>query len=96
MSPSTVKLVAALEEAKCPRWLIDCARAGDFHDFESRFAFPELRLHSHLVRLEYTELAARVAAGDFDATKAESDAWWEREGRQVAREAGVLGAFEPE
>lgn len=58
--------------------LAERAMADEFHDFESPHAMPEHVLVAALRRLKLpaaNALAQRVIDGEFDADKAESDAW---------------------
>ena len=55
------------------------AETGEFDDFaiptNAAHACPITQLHSELTAAGFTKFAARVANGEFDATKEESDAW---------------------
>lgn len=55
------------------------AETGEFDDFaipsDAAYACPILQLHGELTRAGFTKFAARVANGEFDATKEESDEW---------------------
>ena len=58
------------------------AETGEFDDFADVHICGPTALHAELVAAGFTKFAARVASGEFDATKAESDAW-------AASEAGA-------
>ena len=51
------------------------AETGEFDDYADTYACPVTQLHSELTAAGFTKFAARVAAGEFDATKEESDEW---------------------
>lgn len=77
------KLVAALTEAGAPESVINKARVGYYDDFESTIATPIMSLVSDLQAAGLNELAARAMNGDFDSTKEEAEAWYQREGKDV-------------
>jgi hypothetical protein len=88
---TTEKLARALRELgtlAVPPALIRRAEAGHYHDFLSPLAFPEMELVNELTALAnhpsrarrpaglaLMGLRQRVIDGEFDASKAESDAW---------------------
>lgn len=51
------------------------AETGEFDDYADTYVCPITQLYSELTAAGFTEFAARVAAGEFDATKEESDEW---------------------
>lgn len=51
------------------------AETGEFDDYADTYACPITQLHSELTAAGLTKFAARVAGGEFDATKEESDEW---------------------
>lgn len=51
------------------------AETGEFDDFGDTYACPITQLHAELTAVGFTKFAARVANGEFDATKEESDEW---------------------
>ncbi len=55
--------------------LVRHVREGRYHDFLSTMAFPSIALHTRLRTAGLDAVADRLLAGEFDATKAESDAW---------------------
>jgi hypothetical protein len=88
MAESSDKLAAALEAIPgCPPEMVVCTKYGYYHDYESPLTTPELQLVADLrvlvrapqtpakSRPMYEALIKRVIDGEFDATKAESDAW---------------------
>lgn len=85
---SKARLARALADVPgMPPDMVTRAVDGYYHDFESPLAFPEMQLVADLrdmaklpttgpaARKALAQLAARVINGEFDATKAESDAW---------------------
>jgi hypothetical protein len=88
---TSAKLVRALRELPTlavPPAMIRRAEEGYYHDYLSPLAFPELALVNELgalanhpsrattgAGLALIGLRQRVIDGDFDASKAESDAW---------------------
>ena len=104
---STVKLAKALREIPgVPDAMIARAEGGFYHDYLSPLAMPEVQLVADLRELASRPatprnsrpllrgLADRVIAGEFDATRAESDAWaMSPEGREtLASVTGTAGA----
>lgn len=51
------------------------AETGEFDDYADTYVCPITQLHSELSAAGFTKFAARVANGEFDATKEESDEW---------------------
>jgi hypothetical protein len=51
------------------------AETGEFDDYADTYACPITQLHSELTAAGLTKFATRVANGEFDATKEESDEW---------------------
>lgn len=51
------------------------AEAGEFDDYADTYVCPITQLYSELAAAGFTKFAARVAQGEFDATKEESDEW---------------------
>ena len=85
---TTAKLARALQEIPgVPKEMITRAVDGYYHDYLSPLAMPEIQLVTDLwelakvpatprdSRVLLRALADRVIAGEFDATKEESDAW---------------------
>lgn len=79
--PTSQKLVSALEGEllltgdQRLKAVIQRAKANYYHDFFGVPATPEIELHALLIHLGHPKLAQRVANGDFDASKEESDMW---------------------
>ena len=59
------------------------ARTGRYDDFDSEFPTPIVDLVRDLREEGREELAQRAINGEWDSTKKESDAWWEREGKDL-------------
>jgi hypothetical protein len=88
---TTAKLARALRELPTlavPPAMIRRAEAGYYHDYLSPLALPEMALVNELgalarhpsragtpAALALMELRQRVIDGEFDASRAESDAW---------------------
>jgi hypothetical protein len=53
----------------------DRAETGEFDDYADTYVCPITQLHAELMQAGFTKFAARVASGEFDATKQESDEW---------------------
>ncbi len=51
------------------------AREGEFDDWQSPHATPEIVLYHELRKVGREDLIRRLMAGEFDGTKKESDAW---------------------
>jgi hypothetical protein len=51
------------------------AETGEFDDYADTYVCPITRLYSELMAAGFTKFAARVANGEFDATKEEGDEW---------------------
>jgi len=51
------------------------AETGEFDDYADTHACPVTQLHFELISAGFSKFAARVANGEFDATKEESDEW---------------------
>ncbi len=51
------------------------ASTGEFDDYGTAHVCGPTALHGELVALGFTKFSARVANGEFDATKEESDEW---------------------
>lgn len=67
--------------------LADRAAAGEFTDYADTHACPITELHRLCRQYGLHSLAERVADGEFDADKAESDEWARSQsGQAIARE----------
>lgn len=51
------------------------AATGEFDDYADTYVCPITQLHGELMRAGLAKFAQRVASGEFDATKEESDEW---------------------
>ncbi|MEM6683345.1 MAG: hypothetical protein AAF607_13995 [Pseudomonadota bacterium] len=51
------------------------AETGEFDDYADTYVCPITQLYSELRSAGFTKFAQRVANGEFDATKEESDEW---------------------
>ncbi len=77
------RLAAELEKANAPKEMIHAARAGSYDDFESNSATPIVDLVHDCQQFGLHEFAQRAMNGEFDATKEEAEAWYEREGKDL-------------
>lgn len=67
--------------------LADRAASGEFTDYADTHACPITELHRLCRQFGLNALAGRVADGEFDATKDESDEWAKSSsGQEIARE----------
>lgn len=63
------------------------AETGEFDDYADTYDCPITQLHNELAAAGFTKFAGRVATGEFDATKEESDEWARSpSGQAAARE----------
>jgi hypothetical protein len=51
------------------------AETGEFDDYADTYVCPITQLHAELMAAGFIKFAHRVADGEFDATKEESDEW---------------------
>ena len=51
------------------------AATGEFDDYADTYVCPITQLYSELMAAGFTQFAKRVANGEFDATREESDEW---------------------
>lgn len=51
------------------------ADTGEFDDYADTYVCPITQLYTELSAAGFTKFASRVANGEFDATKEESDEW---------------------
>ena len=70
-----VAAVASLGNAPKYEAFAKRAETGEFDDYADTYACPITQLYSELTAVGFTKFAARVANGEFDATKEESDEW---------------------
>lgn len=61
------------------------ALLGHYDDFESPLATPIMQLVLDLEAVGAHELAKRARNGEFDSTKEEAEAWYEREGKDLLK-----------
>jgi hypothetical protein len=71
------KVAARASAANAARYeaLAKRAETGEFDDYADTHVCPVTQLYSELTAAGFTKFAARVANGEFDATKDESDEW---------------------
>jgi len=70
-----VAAVASRDNADKYEALAKRALTGEFDDYSEAHVCPITQLHALLTAWGFTKFAQRVADGEFDATKEESDAW---------------------
>ena len=67
--------------------LADRAAKGEFTDYSDAHVCPITELHRLCRQFGLNDLASRVADGDFDATKDESDEWMKSaSGQEIAKD----------
>lgn len=69
------------------------AETGEFDDYADTYVCPITQLHAELMAHGFTEFAARVAEGEFDASPEESEAWAKTPAGQEAE--AMLQSFLP-
>jgi len=77
------KLADALTKAGAPIAMREKALRGNYDDFESQSATPIVDLVRDARAVGLEDIAQRAMNGEFDSTKEESAAWFEREGRNL-------------
>jgi hypothetical protein len=83
IQPTIVRLALALAKADCPNEIILKALEGYYDDFQSPIDTPNMALVADLNAIAKTELATRAMNGEFDATRAEGEAWFKAHGKDV-------------
>lgn len=79
--------IRAVATEKRHHKLADRAEAGEFTDYADTHACPITELYRLCRQYGLSELAARVADGEFDATRDESDEWMKSQsGQEIARD----------
>ncbi len=77
------KLAERLANAGAPDWMIAKAESGYYDDYESPVATPIIQLVIDCEAANLADVAEEARSGEFDGSKEESDAWYEREGRHL-------------
>jgi DNA-binding SARP family transcriptional activator len=70
-----VATVASPENAAKYEAFAKRAETGEFDDYADTYVCPITQLYTELTAAGLTKFAGRVANGEFDATKEESDEW---------------------
>jgi hypothetical protein len=86
--PTKDRLAQDLEAAGAPAFMLRKAKAGEYDDYESASATPIVDLVRDCLGTGKAALRAIAEAakqGKYDATKAEADAWFAREGKDLLR-----------
>jgi hypothetical protein len=84
-------MVTTKDERVAP--LILKARHGDYDDYESHSATPQSDLVRDLLALGHEQLVKRVINGEFDGTREEAQAWYEREGKNILLSDSAVNAL---
>lgn len=88
LGEAQTKLVDALRVANASNTMIDNALDGFYDDYKSENATPCILLVKHAKREGLRDIERRAKNGEFDGTKADSDAWAASEdGKQTIAEA---------
>lgn len=82
------RLAKELEANSAPEWMVKNARNGMYDDFESVSATPIGLLVADCRKAGLGPLAQRAMDGEFDSTKEEAEAWYQREGKDLFKEQG--------
>lgn len=82
------KLAAVLKEAGL-NIMAEAAARGHYDDFESELDCPCLELVKDLEAAGRADLAGRAKSGEWDATKEESEAWFQRVGKAALKGLGL-------
>jgi hypothetical protein len=71
------KVAATASKANAAKYEAFAVRAltGEFDDYADTYVCPITQLHKELTKAGFIKFAGRVAEGEFDATKEESDEW---------------------
>ncbi len=94
MEKTKLRLAIRLQEVS--EELAKRAEAGEFSDYESEHAMPKVtlvhelraiaKLSTNLKRCQLAkDMIREVMEGDWDETKEEADAWFQREGKDLLR-----------
>lgn len=70
-----IAVMAAPENATKYEAFAKRAETGEFDDYADTYVCPITQLYSELLAAGFTKFAGRVANGEFDASKEESDEW---------------------
>ena len=80
---STDILVEDLIAANAPAFMLRKAREGQYNDYASDSAHPIMDLVRDAMAANLRGIAEAAKAGKYDGTRAESDAWMQREGKDL-------------
>jgi hypothetical protein len=80
---STDILVEDLQAAKAPQFMLRKARDGQYNDYLSESPHPIIDLVRDATIWNLRQIAEQARAGKYDGTRAESEAWFQREGRDM-------------
>lgn len=79
------KLAKDLKEANAPKWMVNNAESGYYDDFESDIAMPIVQLVNDCHNNGLEDIETKAKNGDYDSTKEESEAWFNREGKDLLK-----------
>ncbi len=93
--PTSDRLAKALEAKNDPllAGIIVRARRKYYDEYEGELATPLVQLVADLRAVGHKEFAQRVINGDFDASKAEAEAWYRREGAALVKNTPLERIF---
>jgi len=83
MSESTKNRLARVLREQGLEEMAAAAEAGRYDDYESESATPIVDLVYRLRTAGREDLARRAIAGEWDGSREEAEAWYEREGRAL-------------
>lgn len=81
-------LLNDLRAAKAPGFMMRKAQSGQYNDYESDSSHPIMDLVRDATVYDLHDIVVQAKNGKYDGTKAESDAWMEREGKDLFKELG--------
>lgn len=77
------RLAEAIREYNPDSHMVKLAEEGYYDDFESPLAAPQTQLLRDLREAGMLDLHKRARNGEFDGTREEAEAWFQREGRHL-------------
>ena len=80
---STAILVKDLEAAQAPAWILKKAQEGQYNDYVSDSATPIMDLVRDATAANLQGVAEAAQLGKYDGTRAESEVWFQREGKDL-------------
>lgn len=80
---STDILVEDLQAAHAPQFMVRKALDGQYNDYLSDSPHPILDLVRDATTWNLRVIADQARHGTYDGTREESEAWWQREGKDM-------------